>query len=215
MSTDPAPIRSTTGSSLIPVFLRDARVLNIIGQVIFAIVLIAAVSGIWTSILSSLQSKNLTPNTAFLTNRAGFDISEHPDWYSSNNSYGDAFRVGLENSLRIIGIGLVLTTIFGIVGGILLLSSNWLMRTITRGVVEILRNTPLLVQLIAWYFVVMLSLPLFQEAASLPQEGILPFAVRLLIYGVALVVIWALTFRTPPGSPRRALLWNGLIAAVI
>jgi general L-amino acid transport system permease protein len=215
MSTDPAPIRPNAGSSLLPVFLRDARVLKIIGQVIFAIVLIAAVSGIWTSILSSLQSKNLTPNTAFLSNRAGFDISEHPDWYSSNNTYGDAFRVGLENSLRIIGIGLVLTTIFGILMGIFLLSSNWLVRTISYIVVEILRNTPLLVQLIAWYFVVMLSLPLFQEAASLPQEGIMPIAVRLLIYIVALVMVWALTLREPLGSPRRVLMRNGLLAAIL
>ena len=215
MSTDPAPIPFSTPSSLIPGFLRDVRVLKIIGQVIFAIILIAAVSSIWTSILSSLQSKNLTPNTVFLTNRAGFDISEHPDWYSSNSSYGDAFRVGLENSLRIIGIGLVLATVIGILGGIFLLSSNWLMRTITRAVVEILRNTPLLVQLIAWYFVVMLSLPLFQQAASLPQEGIVPLAARLVAYAVALVIVWVLTLRTSPTAPRRTLLWNGLIAAVI
>ena len=215
MSTDPAPIRVNTTSGFMPGFLRDARVLKIIGQVIFAIILIAAVSAIWTSILGSLQSKNLTPNTFFLTNRAGFDISEHPDWYSSNSSYGDAFRVGLENSLRIVGIGLALTTILGILGGIFLLSSNWLMRTITRAVVEILRNTPLLVQLIAWYFVVMLSLPLFQQAASFPQEGIVPLAVRLLIYGIPLIIIWALTVSTPPTAPRRTLLWSGLIAAVI
>ena len=215
MSTDPAPTRRTTPSSLLPFFLRDVRVLKIVGQVIFAIVLIAAASAIWTSILSSLQSKNLTPNTVFLTNRAGFDISEHPDWYSSNSTYGDAFRVGLENSLRIIGIGLALTTILGILGGIFLLSSNWLLRTITRGVVEILRNTPLLVQLIAWYFVVMLSLPLFQEAASLPQEGILPLSVRFALYLIAIALVWLLTFRTPLASARRALLWNGLIAAIV
>jgi ABC-type amino acid transport system permease subunit len=215
MSTDPAPIRPTSGSTLLPVFLRDARVLKIVGQVVFAIVLIAVVSAVWTSILSSLQAKNLTPNTAFLANRSGFDISEHPDWYSNNNTYGDAFRVGVENSLRIIGIGLVLTTILGILGGIFLLSSNWLVRNISFSVVEILRNTPLLVQLIAWYFVVMLSLPLFQDAISVPQEGIVPLPVRLAVYVVALIIVWALTFRADPGSPRQSLLWNGVAASIL
>lgn len=206
---------ATNRRSLIPAFLRDVRVLNFIGQVIFAIVLIAAVSAIWTSILNSLQSKNLTPNIDFLSNRAGFDISERPAWYSSNSSYAEAFRVGVENSLRIIGLGLVLTTIIGILGGIFLLSSNWLTRNITRGIVELLRNTPLLVQLIAWYFIVMLSLPLFEEALSIPQEGIVALPVRLLIEAVIVVGVAVAAWLSPRGSPRRALLWNGVVAAII
>ena len=164
------PTQSPARSSLLPAFLRDIRVLQIIGQIIFTIVLVAALSAIWTSILTSLQQKSLTPNLTFLQNRSGFDISERPDWYTSNNTYGDAFRVGLTNSLRIIVVGLVFTTVVGILGGIFLLSSNWLIRNITRAVVEVVRNTPLLVQLIMWYFVVMLSLPLFQEALGIPQE---------------------------------------------
>src|SRR5215475_10315214 len=104
MSVESVPTRRSFSTASLPAFFRDVRVLHIIGQIAFAIVLIAAVSAVWSSILASLQSKNLTPNTAFLSNRAGFDISEHPAWYSSNSTYGDAFRVGLENSLRIIGI---------------------------------------------------------------------------------------------------------------
>src|SRR5258706_10564177 len=101
MSAEPAPTRQVSVSSFVPAFFRDIRVLHIVGQIVFAVVLIAAVSAIWTSILASLQSKNLTPNTGFLTNRSGFDISERPSWYSSDSSYADAFRVGVENSLRI------------------------------------------------------------------------------------------------------------------
>jgi His/Glu/Gln/Arg/opine family amino acid ABC transporter permease subunit len=215
MTVEPAPTRQSSITDFIPSFFRDVRVLHIIGQIVFAIVLVAAVSAVWTSIINSLQSKNLTPNTDFLTNRAGFDISEHPDWYSSNNSYADAFRVGVENSLRIIGIGLVLTTILGILGGIFLLSSNWLVRTISRVVVELLRNTPLLVQLIGWYFIVMLSLPSFPEAMTIPQEGILPLAVRWVLYAVALIAGLVYTRRLHSDLPHRALIWNGLIAAIV
>src|SRR5215207_8673744 len=188
MSAVSPPTGQSPGTGLIPAFLRDVRVLQIIGQVVFAILLLLIAASIWNSILGTLQSRNLTPSTGFLVNRAGFDISERPAWYSSNSTYGDAFRVGVENSLRIIGVGLVLTTILGIIGGIFLLSSNWLIRTITRAVVELLRNTPLLVQLIGWYFIVILSLPLFQEPLAIPQEGIQPVAARLLVYAAAVAI---------------------------
>lgn len=215
MSAVSSPRGQTPGTRLIPAFLRDVRVLQIIGQIIFAVLLLLIASSIWNSILDTLSSRNLTPSTGFLANRAGFDISEGADWYSSNSTYGDAFRVGLENSLRIIGVGLVLTTILGIIGGIFLLSSNWLIRTITRGVVELLRNTPLLVQLIGWYFIVILSLPLFQEPLTIPQEGIQPVTLRLLLYLVAIAIAWFGLRREPATSPRRMLIWNGLAAAIL
>jgi His/Glu/Gln/Arg/opine family amino acid ABC transporter permease subunit len=204
-----------TRRSLLPAFLRDIRVLQIIGQIVFAIVLIAAASLIWSSILTSLQSRNLTPNFFFLQNRSGFDISEPPEWYSSASSYGDAFLVGVINTLRIVVIGLVLTTIVGIIGGIFLLSGNWLIRTITRAVVELLRNTPLLVQLFVWYSVVMLSLPLFQQALAIPQEGIALISIRLALYLIAAVFLRSWLRRELVGSPRRLIAWNGLLAAVV
>ena len=215
MSAVSPPNEQPPGTRLIPAFLRDVRVLQIIGQIVFAILLLLIASSIWNSILGTLQSRNLTPTTGFLANRSGFDISERPEWYSSNSTYGDAFRVGVQNSLRIIGVGLVLTTILGILGGIFLLSSNWLIRTITRAVVEILRNTPLLVQLIGWYFIVILSLPLFQEPLTIPQEGIQPIALRLAIYLVAIAIAWLGLRREQPTSPRRILIWNGLAAGII
>jgi len=215
MSTLSPPTGQPPNRSLLPAFLRDIRVLQIIGQVVFAILVVAALSAIWTSILASLQDRNLTPNFGFLQNRAGFDISESPDSYSSDSKYVDAFVVGLQNSLRVITAGLVLTTILGILGGVFLLSTNWLIRTITRVIVEIVRNTPLLVQLIFWFFVVMLSLPLFQNAVGFPQEGITPISIRPILYLVAILFAWFSLRNLPSVAPRRVLIWNGLIAAVV
>jgi His/Glu/Gln/Arg/opine family amino acid ABC transporter permease subunit len=215
MAAVPSPTHEPIGRSFIPAFLRDIRVLQVIGQIVFAIVLVVIASAIWSSILSSLNSRNLAPTFTFLQNRSGFDISEHPEWYSSNSTYGDAFRVGLTNSLRIIVIGLALTTILGILGGIFLLSSNWLIRTITRTVVEVLRNIPLLVQLFVWYFVIMLSLPLFQSPLAIPPEGISLVSIRLGLYLVAALIAWFWLRREPMGSSRRAVTWTGLAAAVV
>jgi len=51
-------------------------------------------------------------------------------------------------------LGLILTTILGVIAGIARLSDNWLVRQIALVYVEIFRNTPLLLQLFFWYFAV-------------------------------------------------------------
>jgi len=64
-------------------------------------------------------------------------------------------------------LGLILTTILGVIAGIARLSDNWLVRQIALVYVEIFRNTPLLLQLFFWYFAV-LRLPDIENRISLP-----------------------------------------------
>lgn len=82
-----------------------------------------------------------------------------PYWY--------AYVVGLFNSLRVILLGLALATVVGIIAGVLLLSPNWLMRNIVTAYVEVIRNTPLLVQLFFLYFAVILKLPSLENRITL------------------------------------------------
>lgn len=170
--------------------LRDTRVLSIVGQVIFAIIIIAAIYGLMTSIFAALESQNLTPNLRFLEDRSGFDIGEAPAWYSSNRSYWDAYTVGFSNTLRVVIIGLVASTVLGVFIGISLLSRNWLLRNLSKGVVEVLRNTPLLVQLFVWYFIVIFSLPTFQQSIAVPQEGYTFIPLRWIAYLIGGFLVW-------------------------
>jgi general L-amino acid transport system permease protein len=195
--------------------LRDTRVLQIVGQIIFAVILIAALYGLLTSILGALSAQNLTPNLAFLQNRAGFPIGEAPPWYTADESYWTAYTIGLTNTLRIVILGLILSTVVGILVGIFLLSNNWLVRTISKVYVELLRNTPLLVQLFIWYFVVMLSLPAFQQSIALPQEGYTFIPIRIGLYLLAGVYLYSQLGRIPPQQhQRRALIVPAFFAAV-
>jgi general L-amino acid transport system permease protein len=195
--------------------LRDSRVLQIIGQTVFAVVIIALIFALASSILSSLQAKNLTPNFSFLRTTAGFDISETPDWYSSSSTYWMAFQVGVINTIRVAVVGLIATTILGVLVGIFLLSNNWLIRNISQVYVELLRNTPLLVQLFAWYFIVMYSLPTFQQSIALPQESMTVIPVRLLIYLVLALVVWRYRRRYGSASPRARFALSALAAGVL
>jgi len=200
--------------SLIPAFLRDVRVLQILGQIIFVIVVVVMIAAVVAAIIASLSAKNLTPNFSFLQQRAGFDISNAPSWYSSDNNYWAAFQVGLQNSLRVIALGLVLTTIVGVLMGIFLLSSNWLVRTIARVYVELLRNTPMLVQLFVWYFIVMLSLPPFTQPLTFPAEGVSLLTFRLLLYVALYFGVRWMAGNLLPSAPKRAALTGALVGLI-
>ncbi len=61
---------------------------------------------------------------------------------------------GLAVTLHITAVSLVLATAFGLVAAFFRLSSSVLARALARGYLELIRNTPLLVQLFFVYFVI-------------------------------------------------------------
>jgi general L-amino acid transport system permease protein len=136
---------------------------------------------------ANLEQKRLGFGFDFLQSQAGFNIGETLIAYSPTDTYLRALWVGLVNSLRIMALGLVFATFIGAGVGIARLSSNWLLRQLAAVYVEVLRNTPLLLQLVFWYFAVFVSGPPFEKRFSLlgdlsfSQQGLLlpSFAVRL------------------------------------
>ena len=81
-----------------------------------------------------------------------------------------AFIVGIVNTLRVAVIGIVLATVLGTLVGIARLSSNWLLSRLAAVYVEMLRDLPLLLQLLFWY-VLMQGLPA-ARAAWMPVDGV-------------------------------------------
>src|SRR5262249_44375274 len=75
------------------------------------------------------------------------------------DSYPYAMLVGLLNTLMTAAIGIVLATMLGLVVGLLRLSSNWLVARLTLGYVELMRNTPLVLQLFVWWKMLQISAP--------------------------------------------------------
>ncbi len=147
---------------------RDVRVLRIAAQVV--VVLVVALVGAFMvrNLMSAMDARGLGFGFSFLGRSAGFDISESPIPYTPSATYGTAFLVGLLNTLFVSAVGIVLATILGILVGIARLSPNWLMRRIASGYVELMRNTPLLVQLFIIYFALFLQLPSVAQSIALP-----------------------------------------------
>lgn len=179
----------TPNENILPAVFRDGRILQGIAQLCFVLIVALLLNDLSARISSALEATNQSPNFEFLQNRAGFDIADSGD-YSSNDRYIDAFRVGFINTLRVVLLGLLSTTVIGILVGIFLLSRNFLVRTISRAYVEVLRNTPVLLQIIAWFFIAIFALPPQQEAFAFPQEGIR--SVPLLQYALSVFVIFVI-----------------------
>ncbi len=156
------------GSSHKIAFWRDIRVLRVVSQIVFLLVIGAGILWLINNLRTNLSSSGLNISFRFLGVTAGFPISEGIAYDISNvNAY--AFWVGIVNTLRVAVIGIVLASIIGIVVGIARISNNWLIRKLATLYVETVRNIPLLVQLFFWYFAVMLTaLPLVQNSIRLP-----------------------------------------------
>lgn len=146
---------------------RDLRVLRIVAQLGALALVLAGGYVLWTSLAQNMAAARLSVGLEWLPARAGFDIAQSVVPYSPNDSYGHAFLAGLLNTLMVSALGIVLATMLGIVIGVARLSSNWLVNKLAAGYVEIMRNTPLLVQLI-FIYVVLLQLPTVSNSIALP-----------------------------------------------
>jgi len=145
---------ATVGRRTAVPFWRDERVLKVLAQIAFVVLVLAI--GLWA--LSNYRERGLKFSFGFLDEEASFDLAEGIA-FSPTDSYARAFLVGVVNTARVASLGIVLATLLGLVTGIARLSDNWLVSKIASIYIEIVRNTPLLVQLFFLYFAVILKLP--------------------------------------------------------
>ena len=133
---------------------RNARVQRIVIQAAF----LGLVAAFGYYIVD--QARDLDFGFDFLDGRAGFDISHQMGTdYGRNDSRLDLYLAGILNTLRLAGVGIVLATLLGLVAGVARLSGNWLVSRLAMVYVEVVRNIPLLIQIIFWYIAVALQLP--------------------------------------------------------
>ena len=97
-------------------------------------------------------------NFSWLFKPASFSLAEHPLPYTSSDSYAWALFIGWLNSLKVIVSSLILATFLGTLIGFARTGANSLLGLISAGYITIIRQTPLLLQLMFWYFVGFLGL---------------------------------------------------------
>jgi general L-amino acid transport system permease protein len=152
----------------IKAFWRDIRFLKILAQVIFILALVFAALFLYRNVTTNLARQGMTVGYGFMKNPASFDIGESYISYEPSDPYRRALLVGLINTLVVSGLGIIFTTIVGVLAGVARLSSNWLINRFAAAYVGVIRNTPLLLQLMFWYFGVIIQLPGVRQAVELP-----------------------------------------------
>jgi general L-amino acid transport system permease protein len=197
------------------------------GGFFFQIVFVAALSWIGYEIVANaranLETQRITSGFEFLKNTAGFDVSQNLIPYSGSDSYFRVFLVGLLNTLLVAVIGIFFATILGFLVALGRLSPNWLLSRICGGYVELIRNLPLLFQILFWYLAVLGALPNPRQSISLfdafflsnrglvipkpiASAGWEPFALAVLVAIVACLVLRR--------HARRQLFENGRLIAI-
>jgi general L-amino acid transport system permease protein len=153
--------------------LHDPRWRSIAYQVLLSVVVLALIYGAIDNAAQNLQKARIASGFDFWRHTAGFEISQTLIDYSTASTYGRAFWVGLLNTLLVASLGIVIATIIGFAIGIARLSRNALVSRLAGGYVEIIRNLPLLLQLLFWYNAVLKALPELADSLVLPGGAFL------------------------------------------
>jgi len=148
-------------------WLNDQRVRGRIYQtLLLACVAALALCAIHNA-LTNMRARGVPMGFGFWNEVAGFDINLHLINYTELSTYGQAFWVGLLNTLLIAVICVPLATLLGFAIGVARLSPNWLLSRFALGYTSVLRNTPLLLLLLFWYNAVLKSLPGPRQSISI------------------------------------------------
>ncbi|MBU6230033.1 MAG: ABC transporter permease subunit [Cyanobacteria bacterium REEB459] len=177
---------------------RDQRFTGLVFQAAVLVLVVGIAGVLLANMVRNLQQLGRQLDFGFLRNQSGFNIGESILPYQPNDTYGWALVIGLVNTLRLILIGFVTATVIGTLSGLASFSSNWLLRHLNLIYIEVARNTPLLLQLFFWYFVIFFGLAQGAEAKQvlgwflISKKGI------------------ALPWPTPGAS-----VWGGLLAIAL
>lgn len=140
-------------------------------QCLVALAVACAVYLLAHMLVRNMAQSGIVAGFGFLGQPANFEIGESLIAYSAKSSFGRAILVGLLNTLTVSAAGCVLATVLGVTLGIARISGNRLIAMAVRTYVEVIRNTPLLLQLFFWSAAVK-SLPVVKKAIE-PLPGVL------------------------------------------
>lgn len=173
---------------------------------------------------ANLENQHIAAGFGFLANNAGFDVNQTLISYTGSDTFLRVFVVGLLNTLVVSVVGIVFATLIGFIIALCRLSPNWLVSRVGEIYVEIIRNLPLLFQILFWYLAVLAALPNPRQSISflgiafisnrglvipspIGQAGLLPFLAMLALGIAASLVLRAYARRALFQAGRVIRIW--------
>ncbi len=145
----------------------NSKIKKLIPQIITLLVIILIFGFFTYNAQINMDNRGIEFGYGFLKQESSFDVQFSLIEYDGSHSYARAYLVGLLNTLLVSFIGIIFSTVLGIIVGIARLSSNYLIKNSAAFYVEFFRNIPLLLQIFFWYFAALRALPLPQDADAL------------------------------------------------
>jgi general L-amino acid transport system permease protein len=201
-------------------------------QILFVVALVWIGYEILANARANLQSQRITSGFGFMAQTAGFDVSQNLIPYSGSDTYTRVFLVGLLNTLLVAVIGIFFATIIGFLIALGRLSPNWLLSRLSGAYVELVRNLPVLFQILFWYLAVLSALPNPRQSISLfgsfflsnrglvipkpiANTGLEPFALAVLIAIVAALLLRSYARKQLFDSGRMIVIWPYVLGMLI
>lgn len=153
VQSEQAPGRGSGGS-----FFSNKQNRSLFFQALTILILGGFVWYVAHNTAENLQRLGIASGFGFLSETSGFGFELLYD-HVPEDTYFQAFIFGLINTAFLSFIGIVLATVIGFLMGVARLSPNWLIAKMATVYVETLRNIPLLLQILFWYFAVLAALP--------------------------------------------------------
>ena len=201
-------------------------------QLLFVVALIWIGTEIVANVRVNLAAQRITSGFGFLERTAGFDVSQNLIPYTGSDTYARVFLVGLLNTLLVSVLGIFLATVIGFIVALGRLSPNWLLSRIAGAYVEVLRNLPLLFQIIFWYVAVLRALPNPRQSISLldilflsnrglvvprpiANPGLQPFLLAVVAAIVAALALRHYALKQLFDRGRKLVIWPYVLALLI
>ncbi|MFI4982834.1 MAG: ABC transporter permease subunit, partial [Nevskiales bacterium] len=161
------------------------------------------------NVVTNLAIRSITFGFGFLFTRANFDIPFRLVDWDTSFPYGRALWVSGINTLFAASLSIVLASALGLTLALMRLSGNLLAAGTARALIELIRNTPQLLQIVFFYFAVLASLPAMRQSIQFGASIFLN--VRGLYLPSPSGVLWDwITGATVLLAAVAALLWRRL-----
>lgn len=195
---------------------------SLLVQSLFLLVLAVFVAWLAANVANNLKARQIRAGFDFLWAPAGFNIGESLLDFSASDNYLAAFLVGVLNTLRVAMGAVLLTTVLGVAIGLGRLSHHPLVRGFAGLWIQLSRDIPLLILLLALYLVFTEFFPdstepwAFGAWAMFSKQGLqiaaplhagIAVAVGL---GMGAVAAWAATRRPRHHDGQRSLIARSL-----
>jgi general L-amino acid transport system permease protein len=201
-------------------------------QLAFVAVLVWFAYEIVNNASENLKAQRITAGFGFLANTAGFDVNQSLIPYAGSDTYTRVFFVGLLNTLLVSVIGIFFATLIGFIVALGRLSPNWLLARISGAYVELVRNLPLLFQILFWYLAVLAALPNPRQSVALfgsfflsnrglivpkpiGEPGLEPFVWALAVAVVVSIGLWRYSLRQLFQHGRMIKIWPFVVGLLI